>query len=127
MRTAVSLLVTIALLPGLALADPKAATTRAESGAFDARGEIPCAQEAGQPLGTCTAAVARVEQAAAVVVTFANGFSRTLTFSDQEFLRGNATMSGVGTDTDWSLSDGVYRVRVDDQRFELPQALVFGG
>ncbi len=47
-------------------------------------------------------------------------------FSDGDFLRGNATMSGVGTDTDWQLSRGLYHVRVDDQRFEIPEALVTG-
>ncbi|NNF92456.1 MAG: hypothetical protein HKM96_13790, partial [Boseongicola sp.] len=62
----------------------------------------------------------------AVVVTFPNGFARTLTFDGGDFVRGNATMSGVGTDTDWRLSDGTYFVRVDDQRYELPAALVFG-
>jgi hypothetical protein len=35
-------------------------------------------------------------------------------------------MSGVGTDTDWSLAAGMYSIRVDDQRFELPEALVVG-
>jgi hypothetical protein len=35
-------------------------------------------------------------------------------------------MSGVGTDTDWSMAAGVFIIRVDDQRFELPEALVFG-
>ena len=73
------------------------------------------------------AQVARSEgAAAAVVVTFPNGFAGMLTFDDGTFLRGDATMSGVGTDTDWTLSDGTYRVRVDDQRFELPEALVSG-
>jgi len=27
---------------------------------------------------------------------------------------------------EWHLSDSMYFVRVDDQRFELPEALVFG-
>jgi len=35
-------------------------------------------------------------------------------------------MSGVGTDTEWSVSDEMYRIRVDDQRFEVPEALVWG-
>jgi len=35
-------------------------------------------------------------------------------------------MSGVGTDTEWRLEDGVYFIRVDDQRFEMSKALVFG-
>jgi hypothetical protein len=78
-------------------------------------------------MDTCAAAVARVgDIAAAVVVTFPNGFARTLLFEEEVFVRGNPTMSGVGTDTDWHLSDSMYFVRVDDQRFQLPEALVFG-
>ncbi|MEM8951352.1 MAG: hypothetical protein AAGC99_18700 [Pseudomonadota bacterium] len=103
-----------------------AAGKRAKSGDFKAVGEVRCAQEVGQSLGICDAKVARAGESAAVVVTFPNGFARTLTFSDGEFLRGNATMSGVGTDTDWRLDSGLFHVRVDDQRFELPEALVFG-
>ena len=78
-------------------------------------------------MDTCAAAVARAsDSAAAVVVTFPNGFARTLIFDDGVFVRGNPTMSGVGTDMEWHLSDSMYFVRVDDQRFELPEALVFG-
>jgi hypothetical protein len=119
-------LITVALFPGLAFADSMLAAKRARSADFDARGEARCAQEAGQSLETCAVAIARAAGSAAVVVTFPNGFARTLTFEDRQFLRGSATMSGVGTDTDWSLSSGVFSIRVDDQRFELPEALVFG-
>ena len=127
MRTAHAIvLITVALFPGFALADIILANARARSGDFDARGEARCAQEAGQPLETCDVAVARAVGSAAVVVTFPNGFARILSFADRQFLRGNATMSGVGTDTDWSLVAGMYSIRVDDQRFELPEALVVG-
>ncbi len=119
-------LITTALLPGIATGDIMMAAERAKSGAFDATGEVRCAQEVGESLGMCSAALARADGSSAVIVTFANGFSRTLIFADGEFLRGNATMSGVGTDTDWRLSRGMYHVRVDDQRFEIPEALVFG-
>jgi len=120
------LLIATVMLPGIAAADITKATGRAKSGAFDATGGVRCAQEVGQPLGPCKAGVARANASAVVVVTFPNGFSRMLMFSDRQFLRGNATMSGVGTDMEWRLSDGVYSVRVDDQRFELPETLVFG-
>ena len=113
------------MLPGIAAGDIIIANDRAKAGSFDATGKVRCAQEVGQSMGTCDAAVARASGSAAVIVTFSNGFRRTLTFSDNKFLRGNPTMSGVGTDTDWRLSDGVYHVRVDDQRFELPKTLVF--
>ena len=127
MRTAFPLvLFATAMLPDAAAGDIVKATQRANSGAFDAQGDVRCAQEVGQSLGTCPAAVTRADGSAAVVVTFPNGFARTLMFSDGEFLRGNATMSGVGTDTEWRLVDGTYQVRVDDQRFELPETLVAG-
>lgn len=119
-------LITAMTLPSLAFGDIPRANARAKAGDFDASGEVRCAQEVGQSLGACAAEVARADGSAVVVVTFPNGFSRILMFGDARFLRGNATMSGVGTDADWTLSDGVYRVRVDDQRFELPEALVFG-
>ena len=34
-------------------------------------------------------------------------------------------MSGVGTDTEWRRESGLHVIRVDDQRYELPDALVF--
>lgn len=127
MRAALALgLIGTALLPGIAAGDIMAANARAKSGDFDRTGEVGCAQEAGQPLGLCEAGIARDENGAVVVVTFPNGFSRMLMFEGGTFLRGNATMSGVGTDTEWTISNGIYQVRVDDQRFEIPEALVWG-
>ncbi len=114
-----------ALMPSGALSDVATAKDRAKSGTFDDAGDIRCAQEVGQSFGTCSAEVARADTATVVVVRFPNGFARTLTFNDREFLRGNATMSGVGTDTEWHLADGVFSIRVDDQRFIIPEALAF--
>lgn len=113
-------------MPVAASADVMAVSQRARSGDFDASDKVACAQEVGEALGTCSAGVARDGGGAAVVVTFGNGFKRLLTFEDGAFLRGNTTMSGVGTDTDWTLEDGVYRIRVDDQRFDIPETLVVG-
>jgi hypothetical protein len=127
MRAALALgLIATVLLPGIAAGDIMAANARAKSGDFDRTGEVGCAQEADQPLGICEAAIAGAKDGAVVVVAFPNGFSRMLMFEGGAFVRGNATMSGVGTDTDWSISSGIYRVRVDDQRFEIPEALVWG-
>ena len=108
-------------------ADAEDAARRARRGDFDARGRVACAQEQGQALGECAAAVARGPAGnATVVVTFANGFSRSLFFEDRAFVSANATMSGTGTDTDWRVADGVHHIRVDDQRYELPDVFVFG-
>ncbi|MEM7685567.1 MAG: hypothetical protein AAF293_12125 [Pseudomonadota bacterium] len=100
---------------------------RARKRDFDATGTIRCAQEAGQSLGGCKAGVARGSGGdATIAVTFPNGFVRQLYFEHGEFISASATMSGVGRDTDWELREETHLIRVDDQRFELPDVLVFG-
>ena len=106
----------------------QACSTEVNREAFPVEDAIRCAQERGQALGTCTAnAVRRGDGTTRVTVTFPNGFSRILLFEGGAFVRANPTMSGVGTDTDWSVEDGRHVIRVDDQRFELPVGLVTGG
>ncbi|MGF1551870.1 MAG: hypothetical protein ACFBWO_05115 [Paracoccaceae bacterium] len=106
---------------------PDDSARRARGRDFDARGEVRCAQEVGEALGPCAAGVARGGGGdASVVVRFPSGFARTLFFVHGAFVSGDATMSGVGTDTDWRVEDGAHVVRVDDQRFVLPGAFVFG-
>lgn len=100
---------------------------RARKRDFDASDRLPCAQEQGQALATCEAAVARSGGGdATVVVTFWNGFQRSLYFAFGKFVRASSTMSGVGTDIDWSLDGNDYVIRVDDQRFTVATAFVLG-
>ena len=100
---------------------------RARRRDYDASGEIACAQNEGESLGQCKAGVARSGGGdATVIATFSNSFTRELYFTHGEFTRGNSTMSGVGTDTDWRFEDGLYVIRVDDQRYEIPKAFVLG-
>ena len=88
---------------------------------------IACAQERGETLGQCTYRVKRdAKGKTTVTVAFANGFKRGLFFKDGEFLKASMTMSGVGTDTDWSLEDGIHMIRVDGQRYEVPDTLIAG-
>lgn len=100
---------------------------RARQGDFDATGDMPCAQIRGQPMGTCAFGVARSGGGdATVAVRFSNGFTRLLFFRHGEFISGDATMSGTGRDTDWRVEDGRHVIRVDDQRYELPDTSIFG-
>ncbi|KZY24317.1 MULTISPECIES: hypothetical protein [unclassified Sulfitobacter] len=100
---------------------------RARAKDYDDRSEIACAQEQGQALGTCAAAIARSGGGdATVVATFPNGFARQLYFTHGAFMRGSSTMSGVGTDMDWERAEGMYVIRVDDQRFVIPQGFLLG-
>lgn len=110
---------------GVVAQGPDDSERRARRGDFDARETIRCAQEPSQPITPCAAAIARTPGGdAAVVVTFPSGFRRTLLFGHGMFLRGNATMSGVGTDTAWRRDGETHFVRVDDQRFELPETAI---
>jgi len=88
---------------------------------------IACAQERGETLGQCSYRVKRDETGkTTVTVIFANGFKRGLFFEDGKFLKASVTMSGVGTDTDWSLKAGTHMIRVDGQRYEVPDSLIAG-
>lgn len=101
---------------------------RAKRKRFDATAEVPCAQERGQDMARCQVGVARSGGGdATAAATFQNGFVRLLTFEHGRFVRANTTMSGTGRDVEWSLTSGVYKIRVDDQRFEVPVAFVIGG
>ncbi len=100
---------------------------RAGRGDFDASGTLSCAQVRGQPMGHCAFGVARGTSGdATLVVTFSNGFKRTLFFAHGRFISANATMSGNGFDTDWRIEDGRHLIRVDGQRYALSDAVVFG-
>ena len=88
---------------------------------------IACSQDTDTPLDQCRYQVKRDENGkTTVTVVFANSFKRKLYFEDGKFLKANVTMSGVGTDTDWSIRDGTHVIRVERQRYEVPSALVGG-
>ena len=100
---------------------------RARAGEFDAEATIACAQERGDAPGPCAAGVARGAGGdAAVVVTLPSGVRRTLRFESGAFVRADPTMSGTGTDVDRIRRGDEHVIRVEDQRFVLPDALILG-
>ena len=112
---------------GIVPMGPDESSRQVRKGKFDAANNVSCAQVQGQSMHRCTARIARSGGGdASVVVTFSNGFSRTLFFTHGEFVSANATMSGVGNDTDWSMEDGFHYIRVDDQRYEIPHSFILG-
>jgi len=104
--------------------------TRAGGGATALEPEkekIACAQERGEALGPCTYRIKRDQrEKITLTVVFPNGFKRDLFFKDGKFLKASVTMSGVGTDFDWSLKDGTHMIIVDGQRYEVPDSLIAG-
>ncbi|MEM1345681.1 MAG: hypothetical protein AAGI34_14030 [Pseudomonadota bacterium] len=112
--------------PAVVLAQANDSIARARKGDFDETGTVSCAQESGERLKTCRAAVSRGAGVATVVVTFPNGFARALYFEGAAFVRASTTMSGSGRDIEWRVVGGLYAIRVDDQRFEIEADFVLG-
>jgi len=108
--------------------EPASPSLRAGQGAFDATGAIPCAQHAGQPMRQCQFGVARGEGGSAtVVVTHADGWQRALFFENGEFLSADASEAGGGFDASASKEADLFMIRVDEERYEIPEAVIFGG
>jgi hypothetical protein len=101
---------------------------RAGEGRFDANGKIPCARHKGQPMGQCDFGVARAGGGyATVVVTLFDGRKRMI------FFRMGIP---IGADTSQADGYGEFRatkesdlniIRVGDERYEIPDAVVLGG
>ena len=101
---------------------------RAGQGKYDATGNIPCAAAKGQPMGQCAFGVARDGGGSAtVVVTLPDGRKRAIFFE-----------KGKASSADLSQADGnmtfsatkegdLYKVQTGNERYEIPEAVVFGG
>ena len=107
---------------------PDDSALRAGEGDFDATGKIPCAQVSGQPMSQCDFGVARAGGGyATVVVTRSDGSKRALFFR-----------MGIPTGADTSQADGypefsasrdsdLNLIRVGEERYEIPDAVILGG
>jgi hypothetical protein len=104
------------------------AAARAGQGKFDATGQIPCAQNPSQPMIQCKFGVAREGNGnAAVVVTKPDGKTRAIFF-----------VEGKANSADTSQADGygefkaervgdLNKIQVGNERYEIPDAVIFGG
>jgi len=107
---------------------PDDSALRAGQGKFDATGKIPCAQHKGQPMGQCEFGVARAGGGyATVVIKKPDGRSRLIFFRMGK---------PIGADTSEADSSGKFSaaregdlnlIRVGDERYEIPDAVILGG
>jgi type IV secretory pathway VirB10-like protein len=94
---------------------------------YHATGDIPCAMGADQPTGTCPFGVKREGNGSGMVtVTKPDGRTRTIFFKD-----GNATGADTSEADPGEFSaekkDDVSIVRIGDERYEIFDAVIFGG
>jgi hypothetical protein len=101
---------------------------RASQGRFDATGTMPCAWATGQPMSRCDFGVARAGGGTAtVVVTRPDGRKRTIFFE-----KGQATGADL-SQADGDLQFGVskeadlFKIQAGRERYEFPEAVIFGG
>ncbi len=101
---------------------------RAGQGDFDASGSISCASAPGQPLGNCPFGVARAGGGyATVVLTRADGGKRALYFRMGRAIGADTSEADGSGSFSASKEGDLYTVRVGNERYELPEAVVFGG
>lgn len=113
---------------GSAAMGPDDSALRAGQGRFDATGPLPCAFSAGQPMGQCEFGVARAGGGyATVVVRKPDGRTRAIYFRMGR---------PIGADTSQADGYGEFRarregdlhfIRVGAERYEIPEAVIFGG
>ncbi|SOC39951.1 hypothetical protein SAMN05892877_106276 [Rhizobium subbaraonis] len=94
---------------------------------FNATSDIPCSRVAGQPSTRCRAGVVRRGDGNSDVTVFwPDGGSRTLFFKGGEFTGADSSEADGDVKTSSSLENGLYLIRVGEQRFEVPDVLVVG-
>jgi hypothetical protein len=101
---------------------------RAGQGQFDARGPIPCAQHRGQPMGQCQMAVARDPGGSAtVVVTRFDGRTRAIFFEKGKAISADLSQADGNMRFKATKEADLYKIQAGDERYEIPEAVVFGG
>ncbi len=100
---------------------------RAGQGDFDATGQLPCAQAAGQPMGQCDFGVARAGGGnATVVITRPDGAPRAIYFSNGVAIGADTSEADPG-DFSVERESDLNMIRVGDERYEIPDAVALGG
>jgi hypothetical protein len=101
---------------------------RAGMGKFDATGSIPCAQYAGQPMGQCQFGVARAGSGTAtVVVTHLDGRKRSIFFEKGKPVGADISQADGKVALRATKESDLHMIRIGDERYEIPDAAVFGG
>ncbi len=101
---------------------------RAGMGKFDATGNIPCAQSKGEPMRQCSYGVARGTNGTATVsVSLPNGGKRAIFF--EKGIAVSADLSQADTNMDFHARKqaDLFMINAGYERYEIPEAVIFGG
>jgi len=104
-----------------------AAAPRAGAGHFNATGQIPCAQYKGQPMGQCDFGVTRAGGGTATVtVTLPDGRKRAIFFNKGKAISADTSQADGYPKISSNKESDLYFIRVGDERFEIPEVVIFG-
>lgn len=96
---------------------------------FHATGQIPCAREAGQPMGQCRFGVERTRGRGngQVTVFWPGGGNRVIFFEDLTPVRFDQSQADGDARMTVRREGDLYHIRIGSQRFEIPEAVITGG
>ncbi|MCL4764351.1 MAG: META domain-containing protein [Burkholderiales bacterium] len=101
---------------------------RAGQGRFDATGPLPCALSAGRPMRQCEFGVARAGGGyATVVVKKPDGRTRAIFFRMGRPIGADVSESEGRLDFRATKQGDLHRIRIGNERYEIPDAVVLGG
>lgn len=107
---------------------PDDSALRAGQGQFDATGNIPCAQNLGQPMTQCEFGVARAGGGyATVVITKPDGRTRAIFFRKGKPIGTTTNEANGYGEFRTSKENDLHLIRVGNERYEIPDAVILGG
>jgi hypothetical protein len=95
---------------------------------FNATGQIPCAREAGQPMRQCDFGVKREGGGkGSITVFWPDGGNRVIFFEGNRPSSYDKSEADGGAKMTVDENNGIFNVKIGDQRFELFEAIMAGG
>ncbi len=100
----------------------------AGQGDFDATGKITCAQAKGQPMGQCPFGVSREGNGTATVsVTLPDGRKRAIFFENGKAIGADLSQADGNMDFKATKEHGLYMINAGNERYEIPEEVIYGG
>lgn len=107
---------------------PDNSALRAGQGKFDATGSVPCALRAGEPMGQCEFGVARAGGGyATVVVKKPDSRTRAIFFRMGRPIGADTSQADGYGEFRATKQGDLHRVRIGNECYEIPDAVVLGG
>lgn len=95
---------------------------------FNATGQVPCARNAGQPMGQCDFGVKREGNGkGSITVFWPDGGNRVIFFENNTPSSYDQSEADGGAEMSVRADKGIFTVTIGDQRFELVDAIMTGG